>query len=331
MEGLQSLFGEQSTAVTLILIVLGLAIALVLLFWVFRRIATGNALRTGRNRQPRLSVTDAAVVDDKRRLVLVRRDTVEHLVMIGGPSDIVIEQNIVTAPPTVAIKPLDQAGTEELPERPARPAVSTEHAVPAAAAAAPIAAAATADRPSEPEMHQSSLAERTDPAMTAGAEPSPSATMQEMPPATESAEAAAPDAEGDSFEVDLSQLAEELAAPETAPAAEGEKDTDMASLEAALNEELEPPTGTAEPALQPDLSEPDAATTAAAPEPTPTPASGSGLAPADPSPAVMPPAPASQGPAARDGDDPAADGKQKEKGKETELEMQRLLDELSKA
>jgi hypothetical protein len=44
-------------------------------------------------------VIDAAAVDGRRRLVLVRRDNVEHLLMIGGPSDIVVEPNIVRAMP----------------------------------------------------------------------------------------------------------------------------------------------------------------------------------------------------------------------------------------
>src|ERR1043165_2490130 len=52
-----------------------------------------------RGRMPRLAVIDAAAVDGRRRLVLVRRDNVEHLLMIGGPSDFVVEQNIVRGVP----------------------------------------------------------------------------------------------------------------------------------------------------------------------------------------------------------------------------------------
>jgi flagellar protein FliO/FliZ len=48
---------------------------------------------------PRLAVIDAAAVDGRRRLVLVRRDNIEHLLMIGGPTDIVVEPNIVRAMP----------------------------------------------------------------------------------------------------------------------------------------------------------------------------------------------------------------------------------------
>ena len=68
--------------------------------WLVRRFA-GNRLgaNTNRGRMPRLAVIDAAAVDGRRRLVLVRRDNIEHLLMIGGPTDIVVESNIVRATP----------------------------------------------------------------------------------------------------------------------------------------------------------------------------------------------------------------------------------------
>ncbi|WP_194273766.1 MULTISPECIES: flagellar biosynthetic protein FliO [Rhizobium] len=68
---------------------------LVVVLWVMRNRAPSPFVRGGRNRQPRLQVLDAAAVDARRRLVLVRRDNVEHLVMIGGPTDIVIESRIL--------------------------------------------------------------------------------------------------------------------------------------------------------------------------------------------------------------------------------------------
>ena len=34
---------------------------------------------------------------DGGELVIIRRDNVEHLLMIGGPTDVVVEQNIVRA------------------------------------------------------------------------------------------------------------------------------------------------------------------------------------------------------------------------------------------
>ncbi|MGQ4273276.1 flagellar biosynthetic protein FliO [Terrihabitans sp. B22-R8] len=75
-------------------IVLGL---IALVAWVIRRLA-GRRLpvaTASRARQPRLGVLDAFAIDARRRLVLIRRDNVEHLIMIGGPNDVVIESNIV--------------------------------------------------------------------------------------------------------------------------------------------------------------------------------------------------------------------------------------------
>jgi flagellar protein FliO/FliZ len=78
--------------------------------WLVRRFA-GSRLgtNTNRGRMPRLAVIDAAAVDGRRRLVLVRRDNIEHLLMIGGPTDIVVESNIVRA----------NAGRDQMPQRPA--------------------------------------------------------------------------------------------------------------------------------------------------------------------------------------------------------------------
>ncbi len=87
----------------------GVAIALVLLvaiLWIMRNRAPSPFVRGGRNRQPRLQVLDAAAVDARRRLVLVRRDDVEHLIMIGGPTDIVIESRIL---------PIDDSEPEQPP------------------------------------------------------------------------------------------------------------------------------------------------------------------------------------------------------------------------
>ena len=68
--------------------------------WLVRRFANNRlGANTARGRMPRLAVIDAAAVDGRRRLVLVRRDNIEHLLMIGGPSDIVVETNIVRAMP----------------------------------------------------------------------------------------------------------------------------------------------------------------------------------------------------------------------------------------
>lgn len=65
--------------------------------WLVRRFGANRLGGSARGRQPRLAVIDAASVDGRRRLVLIRRDNVEHLMMIGGPNDLVVEPNIVRA------------------------------------------------------------------------------------------------------------------------------------------------------------------------------------------------------------------------------------------
>jgi flagellar protein FliO/FliZ len=78
--------------------------------WLVRRFATNRlGANPNRGRMPRLAVIDAAAVDGRRRLVLVRRDNVEHLLMIGGPTDIVVEPNIVRA----------VSARDQMPQRPA--------------------------------------------------------------------------------------------------------------------------------------------------------------------------------------------------------------------
>ncbi len=45
----------------------------------------------------RLSIVEVLTVDAKRRLVLVRRDDVEHLILLGASADLVVEASISSA------------------------------------------------------------------------------------------------------------------------------------------------------------------------------------------------------------------------------------------
>jgi flagellar protein FliO/FliZ len=66
--------------------------------WGFKAFVLSGGGRSGsgflRSRDKRLGVIEVASVDKRRRLLLVRRDDVEHLIMIGGPVDMVIETGI---------------------------------------------------------------------------------------------------------------------------------------------------------------------------------------------------------------------------------------------
>ena len=92
---MDTLFGEGQSGVKVVLFVIVVLGLLALAFWLLRQFGGGRVSGTTRGRQPRLAVIDQATVDSRRRLVLIRRDNVEHLLIIGGPSDVVVEQNIV--------------------------------------------------------------------------------------------------------------------------------------------------------------------------------------------------------------------------------------------
>ncbi len=80
----------------LVLIVL-LAGALVGGAWLLRGYLNGTAVGVsffGPKPDPRIGVIEQANVDGRRKLLLIRRDDVEHLIMTGGPVDVVLETGI---------------------------------------------------------------------------------------------------------------------------------------------------------------------------------------------------------------------------------------------
>ncbi len=63
--------------------------------------------------EKRLEVVEQAWVDNRRRLIIVRRDNVEHLIMTGGPVDLVIEDRIGAAAATARGRPTLAADTAQ--------------------------------------------------------------------------------------------------------------------------------------------------------------------------------------------------------------------------
>src|SRR6185436_9374820 len=114
---MDSVIGAEGSLIVRFVVAFVIVLALIgATFWIIRRFgATRVGAAAQRGRQPRLAVIDAAPVDGRRRLVLVRRDNVEHLLMIGGPSDIVVEQNIVRAVPVTPPRdvPVPRTGAPE--------------------------------------------------------------------------------------------------------------------------------------------------------------------------------------------------------------------------
>jgi len=96
MQFLSSLLGGSGNTVVTSALALGVVIVLIVLgLWVLKVfMKTGVAMRPqGR----RVQIVEQVQVDAKRQLLVIRRDNVEHLVMTGGPQDVVIETGIPLA------------------------------------------------------------------------------------------------------------------------------------------------------------------------------------------------------------------------------------------
>ncbi|MDS7596889.1 flagellar biosynthetic protein FliO [Agrobacterium tumefaciens] len=180
----------------LIVAVVGVGVALLLLaiaMWIIRR-RSGSApfIRGGRNRQPRLQVLDATAVDARRRLVLVRRDNVEHLVMIGGPTDIVIESGIGAIPIVKEVRDPDDVPMKTLPrqdqEMKVQEGVLPQERREALQQQSPVqAVAATSIQPTEEPARRPLRAEPAAPVarapVAAAPQPRPAPASRDIPPA----------------------------------------------------------------------------------------------------------------------------------------------------
>ena len=90
---------EFATAVVWTFAALILLVIVLVIIRLIRGLTFGTFVAGGRNRKTRLAVMDATAVDSHRRLVLVRRDDIEHLLLIGGPTDVVVEREIRMSQP----------------------------------------------------------------------------------------------------------------------------------------------------------------------------------------------------------------------------------------
>jgi flagellar protein FliO/FliZ len=137
-------------------------IAALIVLAIVYRLAFAHRLRVpgGRTRQPRLGLVDAFSLDGQRQLVLIRRDNIEHLVMIGGPNDVLVESQINRAVtparesaqaspllvPTTPVRRTEAAAlpVSALPEAPVKVAAKAPVSPPAPAPVAPATAAPAA-------------------------------------------------------------------------------------------------------------------------------------------------------------------------------------------
>ncbi|MFD0935722.1 hypothetical protein ACFQ12_11095, partial [Methylobacterium trifolii] len=110
---MQSVFGSDGSPIIQYVSIFAVIFAVLTVIVLLVRRLTGRGLsmpgRSGqRGRQPRLGIVDIYELDRQRQLILLRRDNVEHLLLVGGPNDVVIERHIQRgqrAPAEPALRP----------------------------------------------------------------------------------------------------------------------------------------------------------------------------------------------------------------------------------
>lgn len=117
---MQSLFGLELTTAQKVIVASVVILVLLALLGLFVRQIQGGRLRVrgqagGRQRQPRLGIVDTYDLDRQRQLVLIRRDNVEHLIMVGGASDVVVETNILRSGARAAAPAYSEAAAGDRP------------------------------------------------------------------------------------------------------------------------------------------------------------------------------------------------------------------------
>lgn len=75
--------------------------------WAARRFGYGVVSpRLGGRKTRRLALIESIQLDPRRRLVLVKRDDVEHLLLLGGASDFVVENVVPSSTFAETLMPL---------------------------------------------------------------------------------------------------------------------------------------------------------------------------------------------------------------------------------
>ena len=96
-------FADYLRFMLALVFVLGLILGAALLA---KRFGLGNQAPMRLRGTKRLAIVESIALDTKHRMVLVRRDATEHLIVIGGGSDLVIESGIPAASsPAAEVRP----------------------------------------------------------------------------------------------------------------------------------------------------------------------------------------------------------------------------------
>jgi flagellar protein FliO/FliZ len=84
------------------------------LTWLVRRMGFGGVVAGRSGHAPRLQVMEVKVLDSRRKLVLIRRDDREHLILLGPQKDLLVEGAIAAPPSQPAAQPDQTRGEPSL-------------------------------------------------------------------------------------------------------------------------------------------------------------------------------------------------------------------------
>lgn len=110
--------GDSGLLVQFLLALGAVLFLIVVIAWLLKKVNLVSS-RVGRlGEDARLSVSEAVAVDHRRKLVLVKRDHVEHLILIGGENDLLLEHAI---PPHARPQPKAPSQTQPQQAKQAQP------------------------------------------------------------------------------------------------------------------------------------------------------------------------------------------------------------------
>lgn len=126
MQFITGLIGESGTTLLTSALALLAVLALAVLGLWLVKLTMKSSATLGRGRNRRLGVVEQLQIDARRQMLIVRRDNVEHVILVGGGQDLMIEAGIPVvrasqaAPAPARGRPTDTGGDELPPPLAAR-------------------------------------------------------------------------------------------------------------------------------------------------------------------------------------------------------------------
>jgi len=90
---LTDLFGGETNIWTILLALIIIIVLIFFVVWLLKLIFRASVTIAG-GRKRRLAMVDSLAIDNKRNIILIRRDNVEHLIMVSNTGELLIEGSI---------------------------------------------------------------------------------------------------------------------------------------------------------------------------------------------------------------------------------------------